>query len=145
MTPLLSATAAEALAAALLHFLWQGAAVACLTALALLLFTKADSRIRYALACGGLTMMLAAFLVTIWLHMPGSGQQSLPALPVIPAVLGSSPSSFTTLSSEAPFPLQSWLLSAWIAGVSGLFLFRFAGLWKLHGLTKRGVCAAPGK
>jgi hypothetical protein len=48
----------------LLHFVWQGAAVALALAVLLALTSTAQARLRYALSCGALMLMLAAAVAT---------------------------------------------------------------------------------
>jgi len=60
---LLSMPAASRLGATLLHFLWQGAAVAALLALALQLGRRQSARSRYAMSCVALAAMAVLPLV----------------------------------------------------------------------------------
>jgi uncharacterized protein (TIGR03435 family) len=50
----------------LVHFVWQGAAIAVAAAIALRLLRDASPRARYAIACFGLATMLAAPAATAW-------------------------------------------------------------------------------
>jgi len=52
----------------LLHFLWQGAAIAALYAVARRVFASRSSNARYLLACAALALMIAAPAVT-WLRL----------------------------------------------------------------------------
>ena len=58
----------SAIASALMHFLWQGAAIACALAVALI-FVRAP-RFRYGLAFVALLAMLVVFALTMWLALP---------------------------------------------------------------------------
>ncbi|MEZ5303593.1 MAG: hypothetical protein R3F11_23565 [Verrucomicrobiales bacterium] len=55
----------EALGWALLHFLWQGAAIAALLAAALRLLRRRSPQLRYGLGCLAMVAMLAAFGATL--------------------------------------------------------------------------------
>lgn len=54
----------------LIHFVWEGAAVALLLALALLAARRASAALRYALALGALVLMIACPIVTYALLTP---------------------------------------------------------------------------
>lgn len=56
----------QALSAALLHFVWQGTAVALLVWSALLLLRNRAPGTRYAACCAALTLMAALPAATIW-------------------------------------------------------------------------------
>jgi len=56
--------AGRAVAAALLHSVWQGTLAAGLTAVALRVLRGASAQARYIVACAGLTAMLGAFAIT---------------------------------------------------------------------------------
>lgn len=64
---LLLDSSAQILGWALLHFLWQGAAVALLLAVALFLLRTASSNARYVTACAGLGLMFLMPIATIYL------------------------------------------------------------------------------
>ena len=48
----------------LIHFVWQGCAIAAVTAAALRLAERRSASVRYVIACAGLTLMMAAPIVT---------------------------------------------------------------------------------
>ncbi|MFT7676905.1 MAG: beta-lactamase regulating signal transducer with metallopeptidase domain [Planctomycetota bacterium] len=75
----------QALAGALLHFLWQGALIALLVALAMACIKSADSRSRHAVALGGLLLSGVTFLATLLFGL-FSGQAPLEGL--APTYLG---------------------------------------------------------
>lgn len=71
----------EALGWSLVHFLWQGAAVAALLSLVLLALRRAGPGLRYAAACTGLLLMAACPLATlVWSWNP-TGQRAFAAQP----------------------------------------------------------------
>src|SRR3954471_18466318 len=66
----------------LLHFIWEGAPAAAVTAAALHACRRASARLRYVIACGGLLTALAAVAGTPIALMGGDGfapQRSAPA------------------------------------------------------------------
>ncbi len=101
----LSPSVIAALGWALLHFLWQGLAIAALAAAAMQLCRQAQAR--YLIGLVALIAMLAMPVITFF-----SLDGSAPAFPRGPHA-GLSPT------------LLSWLVQAWICGV-GLFTARFA-------------------
>jgi TonB family protein len=56
----------HALGLALVHFLWQGAAIALLSAAALALFARAAASTRYVVACSGLAAMIMTPVLTLF-------------------------------------------------------------------------------
>ena len=62
--PLLHQPAAQAVAWALLHFLWQGALVGVLTGIVLLALRRSDADVRYVVATIGMSLMLTLPVVT---------------------------------------------------------------------------------
>ena len=76
----------------LIHFVWQGGLLALATAVGLRLCRRRSSEARYAIACAGLTAMLAAPVVTAaFFRTPDSALVSrgnaLPAVPGSEAVV----------------------------------------------------------
>lgn len=120
---------------ALLHFLWQGAVIAFLLAVAFL-FAK-TARTRYALACAALLAMPLAFGVTLWITMPSEPQ-------VFRVPLFSAPPP--PVSAGGALPAQRAPLdpaSLWMAGVAVLYTYRALGWLAAQRLRRRGVCTAP--
>ena len=70
----------QALGWALLHFIWQGAIIAALYAVAKIFLRKRAANIRYAAACSALALMLAAPLITLFIMARSSvGEQAIAA------------------------------------------------------------------
>lgn len=132
MTELLAAFASSlvpALALALLHFLWQGALIGLLAALALALLRNARPQARYAVAC---LALLACVLVPAWgvWQAMASGD----AVPVARVALASGGAIATsgTESDEAlrlmpapPLEFLPWVVALWASG-AGLLSLRMA-------------------
>jgi tetratricopeptide (TPR) repeat protein/beta-lactamase regulating signal transducer with metallopeptidase domain len=133
----------------LLHFFWQGAALAVLLAGALALLRRRRANSRYLAACGVLGLMSLAPLVTFILLQPVAAPRSVPAVttamevsgdrpaaPVASALPPAVPSGTETSSLGFPsFPLRPgleawlpWLVAAWLVGVLLLSL-RLLGAW----------------
>jgi beta-lactamase regulating signal transducer with metallopeptidase domain len=132
----LSPSAMQSLGWALLHFLWQGTALAALAAAAMALCRRASTR--YLLGVGALALMLLAPTATYFLY---SQQRSgvadtakSSALAVAPptardrdAASGSTQHSSFARSSPSPaIDALPWLVEAWLLGVA-FFSLRSAG------------------
>ena len=120
-----------ALGWALLNFVWQGALIGVLIALALRLLAQAPARHRY-LVCGlGLLWCLALPLgacLQAWLAAPGELEQALEF-------------SSELLWMQALTELMPQVVLAWVLGV-GLMSLRLAGgLWWVRGLRRMATPA----
>ncbi len=79
----------ERLGWALVHFLWQGALIACLYLIARTQFVPPQSAgIRYILSCAALGAMIAAPIVTL---VTNSSPSPVPAMTLISGVLTAPP------------------------------------------------------
>ena len=144
---LLADVTVRAVAAALLHSLWQGALVAAITAT--LWWTLRGSRpnARYALGCVALALMIGAWTATAW----RTAAQLIPEAPARVGLAAPSPAlgpagmfdyspairtiSRAELEGQVPLArrLEVWsvlLVPLWLAGVFGLS-FRLALSWWL--------------
>jgi len=136
---LVHTVAARALGWALVHFLWEGAAVAALLAAVLFLGRPASARLRYGLACVALAVMLAAFGVTLAVLWPAPAVVMAPhvsmrfAVPVASLPIAPPPA--------APVDRLNWIVPFWMAGVL-IFYARMAGGW-LAVQRLRGRAASP--
>jgi len=135
---------ANALGWALLHFVWEGAALAAVLATVLFVIRPASARVRYGVACLLLAAMPIAFGVTL--------AASLSAHPVRAAapVQLAAPPGFDSVadSGTAPVPLRlrnvlPWLAPLWILGVAIFYARGLAGWLAVRRLRRRGVCSAP--
>jgi beta-lactamase regulating signal transducer with metallopeptidase domain len=133
----LSPSAMQSLGWALLHFLWQGTALAALAAAAMALCRRASAR--YVLGVGALVLMLLAPLATFFVYsQPHSGVADTAKSSPLAAVAwpsarggiaasGSAPYSSFARSSIAPsLDVFPWLVEAWLLGVA-FFSLRSAG------------------
>ncbi len=138
----------RALAWTLLHFLWQGAAIAALAAALMSLFRESSTR--YLIGIGALALMFASFGVTFaLLSTPPAGGDGLAAYStpisadVAPAavtrfVADASPALSTT--SERDF---AWVARGWLVGVCLLALRIAFGLLLLEQLRRRNLSDLP--
>ena len=121
---------AQRLAGSLLHFIWQGALVAFLTAVCLKLFSRRSAELRYVVSSAAMALMLAAPVLTFAFY----GQTGAIAL----RLLQMSRTTRAGFSASAPFAAGSdataawaeWILLAWCAGVF-IFLARLVTGWYL--------------
>src|SRR5450432_129895 len=131
---LLSASAMHSLGWALLHFLWQGTALAAIAAAAMALCRRPSTR--YAIGVGALVLMLLAPLVTFFVVPLGhsgaadTANSSPLAAAARPTARGrdaaSSSTTAITASKALPGFVEGWLVEAWLLGVA-FFSLRSAG------------------
>lgn len=117
---------------ALVHFLWQGAAIGALLAAILAIVPRSAPRIRYAFGCTALAAMVCCLPTTVAYL---SQAASLPTLPNVAGSVGSTdaaapPTALVAIETmrvrfEGYLP---WLVTAWMLGVTVL-LGRVAGGW----------------
>jgi beta-lactamase regulating signal transducer with metallopeptidase domain len=145
LTNWLSPSAMHSLGWTLLHFLWQGMAVAALAAVLMALCRCASSR--YALAVGALVLMLVAPVATFFLLTPANASapaetasvaQTLPTI-INNTVLRTSSAFFRFSPSLDTLP---WLVEAWLLGVA-FFSLRSAGGFLLLERERRKQSTTP--
>ena len=141
---LLQTPAARAVQWALIHFLWEGAALAALLAAALFLFRPLSARLRYGLACAALVAAVLAFGVTLAVLWPGV--HSDPGVVIrnaVPQFAYRSAAPAANPRPGAPADSLPWIVPVWIAGVL-VFYGRTAGFWlAARRLRRKGVILAP--
>ena len=135
---------------ALLHFLWQGLALALLLSVALALVRRAA--VRYALGLATLVLMVAAPVATFLMlrhPAPAAGARAISALAEMPRVHTTPPAAgarrdninaVAAPRSEIPaLPEGSevWLLEFWLAGIVVLSVRAFGGLCLLERMRRR--------
>ena len=151
---------AEALGWALLHFLWQGTAVALALALVLLVLRNARPGARYGAACLALAVVLAAPVATFVVLLEGvvaappdgdplSVRRWAPSGSGAPVATGESPGdSLPVPRSALPradvlAAAARWAPVAWGAGVLLLTVVYAVGWSRAIGLARHGAIAAP--
>lgn len=147
-TDLLATAAAQALGWTLLHFLWQGTAVA-LGLVALLWLMRASSPpVRYLAACAGLFLMLLLPLLTY--AVLSSRAKAAPEFAydlAVPTSFSSSTEETGTVVTPEPAPFEAarlklepflpYLVAFWLLGVLSLSVRLLGGLWLLCKLKTR--------
>jgi len=141
-TEWISPVALRLLGLSLLHFLWQGAALAALAYVALAFCRNASTR--YAIAVAILLAMSVAPLATF---LSFRAQEATPAsrLPGVDASAAASRSVFAAPKATPPAPSQSsapplyllWLVEAWFAGVVFFSLRSVGGFFVVQQLRRR--------
>jgi beta-lactamase regulating signal transducer with metallopeptidase domain/sporulation protein YlmC with PRC-barrel domain len=137
----------NALAWSLVHFLWQGAAVAALAAA--LMFAFKSPSTRYLVGVGALALMLMSFAVTfsILSDSAGNGAETPARLPAPVAantwVIENSAPLSSTATPAAGAGDFLWVARAWLVGVFALALRIVFGLLVLDQLRRRGLIALP--
>ncbi len=136
----------------LVHFIWQGALLAVVSAMALRACRRRSASLRYGIACATLAAMLAAVAATAALIGRGEVHHAKPlqvqvlvsreavsdaALPIqLDTRPLSMPQTFSRARVEALFP---WVVSIWLAGVILLLSRTAAGWWRVRRLHQRAL------
>jgi uncharacterized protein (TIGR03435 family) len=145
----------------LLHFVWEGALVALIAALALRLLRGASAQARYVTACAGLLAALLAPIATAptvamlsSVRVP-SVAVSNGALPgggrLVEAIREGGRSARVNLTRLAPQPAASvdgpdvlaWLVGLWVVGVLALTTRLGVGWWLVRRLHHIALVEAP--
>ncbi len=138
---------------ALVHFLWQGALIACLYLIARTLLVRPENaRIRYALSCAALAAMIAAPVVTLATNgranpAPAIARMAGPytARPVAGPHSGSIPFEALPATATAT-PItdgMTWLVVIWLIGASGLSIRLIGGCLVASRLRSLEVAPVP--
>ena len=124
----------ERLGWTLVHFLWQGAGISALYAIARRVTRSSSPNTRYILACVALAAMAAAPLVTWNLLRPSEPAPVAAHLAgrvasAAPAVIITLPASVSaTISDASAGQFFSWVVVIWLAGAAA-FWVRLMGGW----------------
>src|SRR5215469_2013096 len=129
----------QALSAALLHFIWQGTALAFLLWIALLLLRNRTPGARYGASCAALGLMAALPAATAWFLYQRPVSLSASIAFIIPSAARSVPVSPTEWFTV----VRQWILPLWAFGVA-LFAIRLALAWSHVTLLRRAAKTADG-
>jgi len=164
---LLQEPAAQAIGWALLQFVWQGALVGAVSAMALFALRRSAADVRYVVATIGLTLMLTMPVVTAvqsWRVMTAEAGAAVSAAPqsvaaeprsgtLLPAVLTGDQPAPTTLDGtghqamgDSAARTTTWVRIAvlgWLMGVALLTVRLLAGWMWVQKLRSRGTSLAP--
>jgi beta-lactamase regulating signal transducer with metallopeptidase domain/HEAT repeat protein len=165
-------TIVESVGWVLVHFIWQGVAIALALAAVLSLTSAAQATLRYALSCAALLVMLATAVATtasVMTRDPGSERAphaaAIRETPVSekasaeyePAsragsttVDGGADSRITDVSATAlpsirplVVAVMPWLVTAWAVGVLALTIRLVGGWWRTRRLRVDGIGPVP--
>jgi D-alanyl-D-alanine endopeptidase (penicillin-binding protein 7) len=115
MTAWINPDFTQRLAGSLIHFLWEGAAIAAVTAVCLRLLARKSAQSRYAIACLGLMAMLAAPLLTFAFYAQ-TGAVSLQLLQLAGSVFVERTELAVRAASTAAW--TNWIVVVWFLGVA---------------------------
>src|SRR5215469_9119462 len=127
----ISPSAMHALGWALLHFVWQGTALAAFAAVAMAVSRR--TQVRYLIGVATLALMLLAPAATFVLYLQQNSEP--PRISQITPVLTTARATLTSISATVVTPARSaitsldslpWLVEAWLIGVA-FFSLRSAG------------------
>jgi beta-lactamase regulating signal transducer with metallopeptidase domain len=129
LTNWLSPSVMHSLGWTLLHFLWQGTAVAALAAILMTLCRRASAR--YVLSVGALILMLAAPVATFIFLAPSGATTPAKSSSVVERQPGAAARAAARTSAgisrfSPSLDALPWLVEAWLAGVA-FFSLRSAG------------------
>lgn len=134
----------------LVHFVWQGAAIAALAAAGLWLLRHAPPQARYLLACLALALMIAAPLMTAL--MLGTTASSA-ATSTIDAAM--SPGIAVSAGVHVPASqgdgrvtgtgVLPWVVAIWATGATALLLRLGLGWHRIGGLRRAALLASPSR
>ena len=136
----------QTLAWSLLHFLWQGAAIAALAAAALLVFRSPATR--YLIGIGSIGLMFVAFGVTL-ATLSSAPQVMMPVEAITATLVSHAPVAVSQhLAAQPPGGGSSgtgltWVAQIWLAGVCLLALRVAFGLLFLERLRRRNLGTLP--
>lgn len=132
----------QALSWTLLHFLWQGTALAAL--LWLLMTMLRNANLRYAASVIVLLLMLAAPVCTFLMLQSKSSETSDPAVTMQAALVSpgrrvGTPIKQEDAGSASEISISPWLVEVWLLGVVALSLRSLGGLLLLGRLRRQSA------
>jgi len=132
---------------ALLHFLWQGTALAALAAVAMMLFRRASAR--YLVAVSVLVAMLAAPVATFFYYRNSRTLATWTPSAPAPTLMHLADWKPAPAASFAPqliaLDLFPWIVQAWLIGVALFSLRSVGGLVLLERMRRRESRPVNGK
>ena len=137
---------------ALVHFLWQGSAIALVLAAILLMQRRSSASVRYRTACVALLLMIALPIATVAVY-DAPAQQTISGT-TTPGSLSPTPvhvsgvainNDAETLMLRLPTleALRPWVFSGWLVGVLVLSLINLIGWHRVQRLKREGTSPVP--
>ncbi|HUP40090.1 MAG TPA: M56 family metallopeptidase [Vicinamibacterales bacterium] len=137
---------------ALVHFVWQGACIAVLTALVLHMCRHRSASVRYLIACGAMVAMLLAVTITGALIQPSDPghrpevrtvqKQLIRTSDVLlPIAIDDGPTVSVRSAVVRVEAFLPWIVSTWLAGVLLLLARVAAGWWRVRRLHHLALSA----
>ena len=132
----------DVLGSALLHFLWQGAALGLIYWLLRLLCTGVAAR--YRLGMGILLALTLCPLLTMIYLWPAAGASGVATMSALPLLAGTITAvADHAVSSWRYQQMLSWLVAVWMCGV---LVIALRSLWQWRRLaTGTLICRRPGE
>ena len=119
----------QALGWSLIHFLWQGAVIGALFAVARGMLPKEQSAIRYAVGLGALIALVACPLITFFLMWSPAGFEAASIESLAPTTATSVLPSVTLGASAGSASWLPFLVAGWVSGVL-LMIWRGMRQWR---------------
>jgi len=105
----------------LIHFLWQGSAIAAVYSIARI-FSK-NPEARYFVACAALSLMVAAPVATFLRMAPSTPTTAVRyTAPAVHSEWSTTPAAPREASASLPAAVMPWIVMLWIAGAGAFFL-----------------------
>ena len=140
--PIFEAPLRQAISWALLHFLWQGGALALLLFALQPLMRTASSSTRYCAACIAMLLMFAAFALTVARKLP-TAETLLPATHDPLSAVATGPVADVTPTMLARLPRRTTpalpadeIASLWLLGVAAMSLYTLLGWARVQRLKR---------
>ena len=137
---LLSPDITQRLAGSLLHFIWQGAVIAMIAAVALRVLANRSAEWRYGVSIAALVLMLVAPVMTFAFY----AQTGMATLKLLRFVSESTKSTaLSTAQAVATTSWTQWIVLVWLIGVA-IGLIRLIAGWRMsRSLLRVGTAAVP--
>ena len=122
--------AIETLGSVLLHFLWQGAAIALSAWIALRLLRQARPQARYAVLCAAMSACLLAPAISLWraLAVPMATRSPWDQVTRLPWTDVLSPAANVVPAGPWPPEVLPWVVAIWTVGAAVMLLRIVSGL-----------------
>ena len=109
---------AQAISAALLHFVWEGLVVAFILWLTLSMLGNSSARLRYVLSCAAMALMMALPFITAWIAYRASDATATISSSIV-AIPDGGPATFSAVPLFYRWfaVLEAWAVPVWSSGV----------------------------